>query len=601
MHKTDYINPDQCGSLSDLFLQRVSRSSNDIAYRFWDAPNNRFSSISWKNIFHEVVRWRQGLIREDLAPGDRVALMLGNGIQWVIFEHAALSLGLVVVPLYVNDRSDNIAYILEHTEARLLLCSGQTCCDQISHHLGKLPDLRCIITLNPAATDDGNTIFIAADNWLEPAEATPTSYEPLFHDIATIVYTSGTTGPPKGVMLSHNNILTNAYAGLKCVEIMVQDTFLSFLPLSHMLERTAGYYLPMMAGATVAYARSIPDLPEDLVSLKPTVLVAVPRIFERVYSKIVTGLAAKPPFTQKLFHHALETGWKHFLHAQGRGNWEISLLAQPFLDKLVGQKVRDRLGGKLRIVITGGAPFSTDIAKFFIGLGLPIYQGYGLTETSPVVSVNRIEDNRPEGVGLPLPGVEVRIGEAEELLVRGECVMRGYWRNPEATAATVDGEGWLHTGDRAVLEDNHIRITGRLKEIIVLSNGEKVPPADMEMAITADPLFEQVLIIGEGRPYLTLLAVLNTPLWQELAGELGVPADEESLQLVPVQRALLDRVDGLLQNFPGYAFIKEIGPTLSPWTVEKGLLTPTLKLKRAVIVSHMQQQIDRMYEKIKVE
>jgi long-chain acyl-CoA synthetase len=351
----------------------------------------------------------------------------------------------------------------------------------------------------------------------------------------------------------------------------------------------------MMAGATVAFARSIPDLAEDLLTVQPTVLVAVPRIFERIHAGIVGKLAAKPKPVAALFRRAVEIGWKAFLYRQGRGPWSMSLLFKPLLDMLAAKKVRDKLGGRLRVIISGGAPLSAEISLFFIGLGLPLYQGYGLTETSPVVSVNRPEDNRPDGVGKPLAGVEVKIGDDQELLVRGSCVMQGYWRNERATASVIDADGWLHTGDKAGLEDGHIRITGRLKEIIVLSNGEKIALADMEMAIAMDPLFEFNVVVGEGRPFLSLLAVLNRPLWEELAGQLGVPPDPESFTLPEVRNTILARTEKLLSRFPGFVFIKDVALSLAPWSVENGLLTPTLKLRRTAIEQHLKDEIERIY------
>jgi long-chain acyl-CoA synthetase len=306
-------------------------------------------------------------------------------------------------------------------------------------------------------------------------------------------------------------------------------------------------------------------------------------------------LKTRPKPMVALFHLAVKTGWNNFLYRQGRAPWSMSLIFHSLLDALVAKKVRDKLGGRLRVIITGGAPLSAEISQVFIGLGLPLYQGYGLTETSPVISVNRPEDNRPEGVGKPLPGIEVKINDDDELLVRGSCVMQGYWRNEQATAKTIDSDGWLHTGDKASLEHGHIRITGRLKEIIVLSNGEKVALTDMEMAIAMDPLFEFNLVVGEGRPFLAMLGVLNRPLWEELANQLGVSPDEESLNLPIVRKAILTRLEKLLSQFPGFVYIKEVSLSLAPWTVENGFLTPTLKLRRTTIEKQMADEIDRIY------
>lgn len=592
---TDYISPDSCSTLTELFLERISRSPKTRAYRFFDKITDNWRDVSWLEIGQIVNRWRSALAKESLNIGDRVALMLPNGPDWIAFEQAALSLGLIVVPLYSNDRAENIAYILENTETKVLLCPGVPYWQNLAPVINRLSCLRRILTIDSCQPSKDDPRITCITDWLPDNAMDMETFSPVVNETASIVYTSGTTGLPKGVMLSHRNILDNSYNGLQCIDIFPDDTFLSFLPLSHMLERTAGYYLPMMAGATIAFARSIPDLGEDLLTIKPSVLIAVPRIFERIHGGIVSMLAAKPKLIVSLFQKAVETGWKIFLYRQGRGPWPLSKLAWPLLDRLAASKVRNKLGGRLRVIITGGAPLSADISRFFIGLGLPLYQGYGLTETSPIISVNRIEDNRPEGVGKPLPNTEIKIGEESELLVRGSCVMQGYWRNNQATAATIDEAGWLHTGDKVTYEDGHLRITGRLKDIIVLSNGEKVAPADMEMAIGTDPLFEHNLVLGEGRPFLTLLAVLNRQLWEELAGQLGVTAEPESLSTLTVREAILERVDKHLINFPGFVFIKDVALSLTPWTVEDGLLTPTLKAKRAVIEKRMENEIDRMY------
>lgn len=592
---TDYISPEPRSSLPELFLARVDKSPDSIAYRYCNKMSEEWRTLTWREMAGTVSRWRLALQRENLDPGDRVAVMLPNCPEWVAFDQAALSLGLIVVPLFANDRPGNIAYILQDTETKIFLCPGIQYWQHLSAVLHGQSHLERIITIDFCQLNKEDPRITCITSWLPEIEEVPASYTPVISETASIVYTSGTTGLPKGVMLSHRNILENSHGGLVCMDIFPDDTFLSFLPLSHMLERTVGYYLPMMAGASVAFARSIPDLAEDLLTVKPTVLVAVPRIFERIHSGILSKIATKPKALRLLFEKAVTTGWNDFLYRQGRTPWTASLLLHPLLDVLVGKTVRAKLGGRLRIIITGGAPLSAEISQFFIGLGLPLFQGYGLTETSPVISVNRKEDNRPEGVGKVLPGLEVQIGEDQELMVRGSCVMQGYWKNEAATAKTIGKGGWLRTGDKAEIKDGHIRITGRLKEIIVLSNGEKVALTDMEMAIGMDPLFEYNVVLGEGRPFLSLLGVLNQHHWEELAGQLGVSPEPESVNLPQVHRAVLAKVEQLLSRFPGFVFIKEVALSLEPWTVENGLLTPTLKLKRTSIETHMQDHVQRIY------
>jgi len=447
-------------------------------------------------------------------------------------------------------------------------------------------------------TQNGDPRLQCAGEWLPPQAALQPEHERNRAELATIMYTSGTTGKPKGVMLSYHNIVYNAYAGLLTFPVGTEDTMLSFLPLSHAFERTAGYYMAMMAGAAVAYARSIPLLGDDLKTIRPTILVAVPRIYERIYSAIHAKLEEAPPLRHKLFTLAVDVGWDMFEYRQGRGSWSPKLLLWPVLKHLVADKVMDRLGGRLRLSISGGAALPPKVSRLFIALGLPLVQGYGLTETSPVVSVNRVHHNYPSTIGQPLEGIQVRIGEQNALLVKGPSNMLGYWNNPEATAAMIDKDGWLNTGDTASISaTGHITITGRLKEIIVMSNGEKVPPADMEAAILRDPLFEQVMVHGEGRPYLVLLAVVNPERWTQFAGEVGVRPDmPESLRDTRVEQQVLQRITRQITEFPGYAKVRRVLLLAEPWSIENGLLTPTLKIKRGPVVARFAKEIEQLYQ-----
>ena len=439
---------------------------------------------------------------------------------------------------------------------------------------------------------------VVAADWLAAAANTPVPACLLDADqLASIVYTSGTTGRPKGVMLTHANLLWNAYAASQCADFGEHAVFLSFLPLSHTLERTGGYYLPMLLGAEVAYARSIAQLAKDLEEIRPTALISVPRIYERVYGRIQDGLAKKSRLARMLFDLAVRVGWRRFERAQGRAGWHPELLLWPLLDRLVARTVTDKLGGRLTVAVSGGAALTPDIARVFIGLGVPLYQGYGLTETSPVVCVNRPESNVPASIGQPLPGVEVKIGDNDELLTRSRCVMRGYWKDEAATRAMIDADGWLHSGDKARVDgQGHFTIIGRIKDIIVLSNGEKVPPTEMESAILLDPLFEQVMLVGEGKPYLAALTVLNEAHWQAFAASLDIdPHQPAALTNPKVLRALTRRVAEHLKHFPGYAQIRRLHPELTPWTVDNGLLTPTLKIKRSLILERYRAVVDAMY------
>jgi long-chain acyl-CoA synthetase len=592
----DIIDPASVGTLAGLFRERLRRTPDAVAYRHFDAQARQWRDLRWSDMAREVARWQAAMQAEGLVAGDRVAIILRNCPEWVIFDQAAAGLGLITVPLYTQDRPENSAYILQNAGARLLLIEGQGSWGRLETVHARLEGLARILSLTPVRPRIEEPRLRTLDRWLPDGERELQARDGKPDELATIVYTSGTTGRPKGVMLSHHNILWNAHSALRLVPAYREDLFLSFLPLSHTLERTAGYYLPMMTGSTVAYNRSISELGEDLRQVRPTVLMSVPRIFERVHGKIMAGLEQKSPLARRLFRLAVETGWQHFEHRQGRAAWSPRLLLQPLLHRLVGAKVMARLGGRMSRAVVGGAPLSTGVAKLFIGLGLPMLQGYGLTETSPVLSVNRLEDNDPASVGVPLPDVELRIGDEDELLARSPGVMIGYWKDPEATTTIVDDDGWLHTGDKARIDQGHVYITGRIKEILVLSNGEKVPPADMEMAIGMDSLFEQVMVLGDNRPYLTALVVLNPEHLEPLARAKGLdPGDERTLAHPDIQQFVLERISVRLDPFPGYARVYKVHCQTRPWTVDDGLITPTLKLRRSRVMEVFEKEIDGLY------
>lgn len=594
---TDVILPEQAQTLAGLLRERVRRSSDSVAYRQFNTQTRQWEDMRWGELGRMVARWQAAFAREGLERGDRVAVMLRNCREWVMFDQAALGMGLVVIPLYTDDRPENVAYILQNAGARLLLIGGEDHWERIAQVRDQLGFLVRIVCVTPVQ-DATDPRLLSMDAWLPgPGDYALQVEDGIADALATIVYTSGTTGRPKGVMLSHRNILWNAYASQLKISVYPNDLFLSFLPLSHTFERTVGYYLPMMCGATVAYNRSVPELAEDLLAIRPTILVSVPRIFERVYNKIQAGLAEKSPLARRLFTAAVDIGWRRFECQQSRATRSTGMLLWPLLNRLVAAKVMAKLGGRLRFAVCGGAPLPPAVARLFIGLGLPLVQGYGLTETSPVLTANSIEDNQPFSVGTPLADVEVRIDTDDELLVRSPGVMLGYWDNAGATAEMIDAEGWLHTGDQARVDDQgHVFITGRLKEILVLANGEKVPPADMEMAIVMDPWFEQVMVIGDNRPFLSALIVFNVERWPLEAARLGIdPEAEDALSDERVCAEVLRRVAERIREFPGYAQIRRVACYLEPWTVDAGLITPTLKLRRARVLERCRDDVERLY------
>lgn len=592
----DVISPTQAGTLHGLFLERVKRSPDKVAYRYF--ANNAWQNLTWREMLHQVARWQSALASLNLQAGDRVAIMLRNCPEWIMFDQAAMSLGLVVVPLYTVDRPDNIAYILNDADAKVLLFETSEQWHGLRTVRDHLQRVVRFISLRHLPDHDEPRLqsvqaFLPEVAQLQSCRICKSS------KLATIIYTSGTTGRAKGVMLSHANLLNNAHATLATVQIAEDDLFLSFLPLSHTFERTVGYYLSIMGGITVAFSRSIQLLSEDLRTLSPTALISVPRIYERIFASIRSKLAQGSAIKRWLFDLTVETGWARFEYQQGRGAWQPTFLLWGILQKLVADKVLARLGGRMRMAISGGAALPPEISRVFISLGLPILQGYGLTETSPVISANSFESNFPDSVGKTIQGVEVRLDAEGVLWTKSACNMLGYWNNPEATRAALSEDGWLNTGDIAKISaTGHIRITGRKKEIIVMSNGEKIPPNDMEQTVLSDPLFEQVLIAGEGRPYLIALVVLNQEAWLAFAKEIGVRADmPEALTDSRVQGKILRRMALNLRGFPAYAHVRGLVLLQEPWSIENGSMTPTLKIKRDVVIQRHALQIAKLYER----
>ena len=595
----DLISAAEARTLPGLFLRRCARAPDAEAYRRYDAATGAWRSDTWREMQTAIGRWQAALAHERLARGDRVAVLAPNGVAWVCFDQAAQGLGLVVVPLYTTDNPGNISYILGDSGARLLLIKSPAQWRGLAPLRGEFPALARILCLDengPEHVADGIT-WSAVSRWLPARAPLPKDHVGKPDALATLVYTSGTTGRPKGVMLSHANILANAEAVLKLIPGYREDVYLSFLPLSHAFERTVGYYVPVMAGSAVAFARSVQLLAEDLPVVRPTVLVSVPRIYERAYARIVQGLARRP-LARVLFDRAVAIGWRRFEAAQARGAGPgpVARLAWPLLERLVARRVLDRFGGRVRVAVSGGAPLAPALARCFIGLGLPLVQGYGLTEAAPVVAANRVDENLPDSVGTPLPGTEARLGEKDELLIRGPGVMLGYWQRPDATREAIDAKGWLHTGDQARIEDGHVRIVGRLKEVLILSTAEKIAPADLEMAIAGDPLFEQAMVVGEGKPYLAALIVLSAEAWPGFARSLGaVPEQAGTLAAPAVVNAALKRIERRLERFPSYARVRRVWLTLEPWTIESGLITPTMKPKRAELAARYAGEIAALY------
>jgi long-chain acyl-CoA synthetase len=595
-------------TLVEMLALRVQETPEGAAYRAYDENSHGWQRLNWAQAGERVARWAQALAAEALPPGARIAILLPNGLDAMAIDLASMRCNHVPVPLHAIDNAGSIAYILANAQVSMLFVAQASAWERIQATGQDLPHLRKVVvaSANPPAVDGQGSEpavqHLAA--WLARGAGTALPAPPSAQDLAAIVYTSGTTGKPKGVMLSQRNVVSNVQAVMQRILPRPDDVFLSFLPLSHTFERTAGYYLAIATGSCVAYARSVAQLSEDLKTQQPTVLVSVPRIYERVHAKVMEALAPAP-LKAGLFEMAQFRGWQRFCASQSLPMDDMPppqvpawmrWLPWPVLRQLVARPLLAQFGGRVRVAVSGGAPLSPTIAHCFLGLGLPLIQGYGMTETSPVVCANTIDDNHPATVGRPLPGIEVRIGDNQELQVQGPCVMLGYWDRPEDTAKSMTADGWLRTGDQASIEDGRVRIRGRIKEIIVTSTGEKIPPADLELAITGDPFFTQVFVVGEDRPFIAAVAVVERGEWKAMAARLGLdPEDPRSLQHPAAEREALARMEKQAISFARYAVPRAVHLELAPWTVENGLMTPTLKLKRNHLMARFDAEIAAMY------
>ncbi|CAM5209773.1 Long-chain-fatty-acid--CoA ligase FadD15 [Castellaniella defragrans] len=602
-------NLEHITTLGDLFEWRVGQTPENEAYRHVDSETGLWHSYTWAQIGSRVKAWRNALAGSCLAPGARVAVLLPNGLDAVCIDQASLALGLVPVPMHALDNPASIAYIIQDCDASMLVLSTHSQWEAIAAIGEAMPLLKLILVTDDESSTNhyvpphapGEVLALAT--WLLNSDLPHNTPRPLVSAdaLAAIVYTSGTTGRPKGVMLSHYNVLSNIRAVMARVKVRSSDVFLSILPLSHTFERTVGYYLPIAAGSCVAYARSAAKIQEDMVIVRPTILVSVPRIYERSYLKLQEKLAQSGHLMQRLFTLTQAIGWRRFCRSQHLPctatfrDW-LDPLLYPILHFLVARRVLAQFGGRLRVAVCGGAPLSEAVAECFLALGLPLVQGYGMTETSPVVSCNTPTDNWPTTVGKPLEGVAVRIGENNELQVFGGGVMAGYWKRPEDSARTMTDDGWLRTGDQAAMEGRRIRIIGRIKEIIVTSTGEKVAPMDLELAIMANPLFEQVFVVGDNRPFIAVFVVLSRSGLDTLKRQLKLGVNDSlKLDSALVQSTILDKIRSASKHFPSYAVPRIVRVTTEPWTLQNGLMTPTLKLKRNALLAHFHSEIDDIY------
>jgi long-chain acyl-CoA synthetase len=591
-------------TLGDLFYHSVDTYAKPDQLRY--KRDGTWRNIGSAELRTAVEELSMGLRALGVEKGDRVAILSENRPEWAMADLATLCAGAADVPIYATLTPPQVAYILNDSQARVCFVSNATQAGKLAQVKDQLKTVRHAIrmeeaplpgTLSLAEVREKGRAALAADPQAVRRRAGETQPE----DLATLIYTSGTTGDPKGVMLTHGNLVSNALAAARAFpELGQDDVCLSFLPLCHSFERTGGHNLMLYVGATIAYAQSVEAVPQNMLEVRPTLMSSVPRLYEKMYARVNEKVASDPPLRQKIFRWAVGVGRELFRHKVDHTSpGPLLALEAKLADLLVFRKIRERTGGRLRLFVSGGAPLSREIAEFFGAAGLLICEGYGLSETSPVISVNRPDRIKPGTVGPPIEGVEVKIAEDGEILTRGPHVMKGYFGKPEATAEAIDKEGWFHTGDIGVLDrDGFLVITDRKKDILVTSGGKKIAPQPIENRLKADPFFAEVVIIGNRRNFASALVVPNFETLGKWARAKGVAAESrEALVARPEVVAHYEKlVAELLPDLAQFERIKKITLLAREFTLEAGELTPTLKVKRRVVEDKYKPLIDQMYQ-----
>lgn len=587
-------------SLATMVLTRVRTYGERQVMRA--KRKGGWEEVSWNALGEQISKTAQGLKAMGLQAGDRLAILAENRPEWAVVDLACLFLGAVDVPLYLTSTAKEIAYILHDAGVRAVAVAGEGQLGKILQVSQDLPDLEFLILIDYGPKEEtriGRLRSLGLEGLMSLADRDGGGIDPVPNPgLATIIYTSGTTGPPKGVMLSHANILSNCRAATEILPLNEDDLIVSFLPLSHAFERTAGLYTLLMAGASVAYGGGTVTVTKDLLEVKPTVLCCVPRVLELIYRRVRSEWENARFPKKQILGWALDIGKKVGLYRpEGRPLPFFLSVQNRLADRILFRRLRLLLGGRIRFLVSGGAPLAAEIARFFYGAGIPVYEGYGLTEAAPVVSCNLPGRCRPGSVGPALPGVEVTIAPDGEILVRGPNVMQGYYHRPEETREIIDAEGWLHTGDVGKIDaEGFIHITDRKKDLIITSEGENVAPQNIETLLKQDPLIEEVCVIGDRRPYLTVLIIPNLPLVETLARKQGIPTTVPEMLAHPAIRALFRRrLDEVNKALPLYARMRNFTLLSQPFSQDQGQLTPTLKVKRRVVAEMYREVIEAMY------
>jgi len=591
------------GTLTQLFFDAIDRFGKPDALQV--KIGGRFEPISHATLLERVRHVASGLTSLGLVPGDRVAILSENRPEWAIADYACLTGRFADVAIYPVLPSAQIAYILRDSGAAAIFVSSAEQAAKVAEIRASVPSLRSVVVFDRNGGAEADLTLAELERRGAASEAPDAaarhradalSVQP--DDLATLLYTSGTTGDPKGVMLTHDNIYSNVAAVTDLIEFSGHDVALSFLPLSHILERTVGHYLMFATGTSIAYAESINSVPDDMLATRPTIMVSVPRLYEKMYARVLETGTSGSVVKRSIFRWATSVGdrWADVM-LEGRRPARTLALRYRVAERLVYGKLRERTGGRLRYFVSGGAPLAADIGKFFFAAGLTILEGYGLTETSPIVSANRPGAIRLGTVGMPVAGVSVAIADDGEILVRGPGVMRGYYNAPTATAETIDGEGWLHTGDIGELRDGFVVITDRKKDLVVTSGGKNIAPQPIENRIRQNRFVAQAVIIADRRKFPIVLVVPNFEQLERWAHmrELTWRDHDELIALPDVRRKMDHEVLDPLTDLAHYETPRKVLLLPADFSVDTGELTPTLKVKRRVVDRRYATLIDALY------
>jgi len=591
------------GTLNQLFFDAVSKYNRPDALQV--KVGGTYRPISHVEVADRVRRAARGLTSLGVRRGDRVAILSENRPEWAIADFACLSVGLTDVPIYPTLPADQIAYMLKDSGAVAIFVSNKAQAEKIREIRSQLPALKTVIGFDdvPGLTNLSMAELEKRGSQGDNKETMATYREDALtvkpDDLATIIYTSGTTGEPKGVMLSHDNIFSNVAASRKAIPFDGKDTGLSFLPLSHIFERMAGHYLMFATGTSIAYAESIDTVAANMVEVRPTLVLSVPRLYEKMYARILETALTGGFLKKKIFFWARDVA-ERWATEKLAGKQPGGLLGTQYAiaQKLVFSKLKARTGGRLRYFVSGGAPLSPDINKFFYAAGLEILEGYGLTETSPVIAVNTPANFRIGTVGKLVDGAEVKIADDGEILTRGPNVMKGYYNKPDATREAIEPDGWFHTGDIGELNDGFLAITDRKKDLIVTAGGKKVAPQPLENKVKTNKYVAQAVMIGDKRKFPSILIVPNFDQLERWAAKRNIIwTDRAQLLRMPTIQAKIEKeVAKELEGAAHFEMPKKVGLLEHDFSIEGGELTPTQKVKRRAIDKHYKALIDSLYE-----